>query len=575
MRDGTAIRSSVTSTIYQLKDPEGDAQRAKAAHERSLSGLNFDLAGEMGIDPEPASLPVTFNILNVIQLSTDLDADLKACEQALINSPVEIFQRGGFIVRRSFITGKSHDGSDVTDTHVARHTSETLRIALAEAAKFERYDERKKDMVRKHPPIEYAGLLLKHPDKHYPPLRGIVNTPVLRADGTLISVPGYDKATGLYFDPLGVEFGVIPLKPTRKQAEAALNDLKALFEKFPFVDEASRSVALARCLTPFVRPSLKCAPMFAATAPAARTGKSKLTDIASAITTGHEASVIGATETAEELDKQLSAILLSGATSITLDNLNANFSLKSSLLCQILTQEIVEIRPFGKNDELITVPSISVVSVNGNNLRVVDDLTERTLLCRLDANMELPGTRSFDFDPIEMVKDDRAKYVRACLTILRAYAVAGYPDNAKPVMGGFDDWSNRVRSALVWLGCDDPCATMQQLRDQDEGKGVLDELLGVWRREFGDDYWTIGHAIDHAKGTEIDGVWRKPVTDLLDALSGLCPANRLNPRLVSRWFGNVKGVVVNGRRFVSYQCKNSNDAKRWCVEVIDAPEPRF
>jgi hypothetical protein len=107
------------------------------------------------------------------------------------------------------------------------------------------------------------------------------------------------------------------------------------------------------------------------------------------------------------------------------------------------------------------------------------------------------------------------------------------------------------------------------LRDQDEGKGVLDELLELWSREFGDELWTIGHAIEHANGSVKDGnVWKPTVTDLLDALSGLCPANRLNPRMVSRWFGNVQGVVVNGRRFVSHEYESSKHAKPWCVEVV-------
>ena len=47
--------------------------------------------------------------------------------------------------------------------------------------------------------------------------------------------------------------------------------------------------------------------------------------------------------------------------------------------------------------------------------------------------MELPGTRKFDFDPVEMVRADRPKYVRACLTILRAHAIAGYPAPSRHV----------------------------------------------------------------------------------------------------------------------------------------------
>ena len=170
----------------------------------------------------------------------------------------------------------------------------------------------------------------------------------------------------------------------------------------------------------------------------------------------------------EELDKQLQAMVSSGDTIIALDNQDTDEALASNLLCQILTQPVVKIRPFGQNQDMLDFPSLSVISVTGNNLAIAKDLTERTILCSLDAKMEIPGSRKFNFSPVAMALKNRAQLVRACLIILKAYVVAGRPPQDITPMGGFEDWSGWVRSALIWLGCDDPCATMNKIRASDQ-----------------------------------------------------------------------------------------------------------
>lgn len=114
------------------------------------------------------------------------------------------------------------------------------------------------------------------------------------------------------------------------------------------MDEASRSTALARILTGLVRPSLHAAPMFSVTAPAPRTGKGKIIDIACAISHGHVAPVL-ASSTPEELDKQLAVLISIGSSIIALDNLEPGVPIRSNLLRQMLTQSMVEVRPIGQN----------------------------------------------------------------------------------------------------------------------------------------------------------------------------------------------------------------------------------
>ena len=61
------------------------------------------------------------------------------------------------------------------------------------------------------------------------------------------------RESGIYFDPGSTEFPSIPARPTRRDAVAASALLIDIIEGFPFVDEASRSVALALLITPLIR----------------------------------------------------------------------------------------------------------------------------------------------------------------------------------------------------------------------------------------------------------------------------------------------------------------------------------
>jgi putative DNA primase/helicase len=56
-----------------------------------------------------------------------------------------------------------------------------------------------------------------------PVLSGVINAPTLRADGSMLSKPGYDSATGLLFAPNGSEFPDIPDRPSHAEAKDKLS----------------------------------------------------------------------------------------------------------------------------------------------------------------------------------------------------------------------------------------------------------------------------------------------------------------------------------------------------------------
>ena len=314
---------------------------------------------------------------------------------------------------------RTHGDREVTATRIFERGENALAEDIAEVVYLTRYDARAAGDVAVNPPSWLIRTLQQRTGRfRFPVLVGLVNAPTLRADGTVLDKPGYDQATGLIFDPRGQVFPKISLRPTRQQAEAALAKLSELIAGFPFVGPADRAVALSAILTACCRHSLPTAPLHAFTAPAAGTGKTKIVDISSVISTGREAGVISQSPIEEEMEKRLSAMLLQGASAIAIDNCTA--SLDGNFLCIALTQATTLVRPLGTSKQ-VEVNTSAFISATGNNLTIKGDMTRRAIVSHLDAKMERPELREFSFEPVERAKAERGVYVVAALTILLAF----------------------------------------------------------------------------------------------------------------------------------------------------------
>ena len=225
---------------------------------------------------------------------------------------------------------------------------------------------------------------------------------------------------------------------------------------------------------------LTAPPLHGFDAPVAGSGKSKLVDIVAVLMTGYEAPAIGQGRTEEELEKRLDASLLAGDSIINIDNCSR--PLESSKLCLMLTQPRVQVRILGKSKQP-EVPSNTFVCCTGNGLVLVGDLTRRTLRCSLDPKVERPELREFEFEPVVMARERRGELVVAALTILRAW-LASNERMKLPPYGSFETWSRRVREALVWLGCADPCDTVESVRADDPQRSDLAAILAQWEQHL-------------------------------------------------------------------------------------------
>jgi putative DNA primase/helicase len=439
----------------------------------------------------------------------------------------------------------SHDR--MTEVTLLRPLSPANIIYLLNkhAAVFERYDERSRRWLAVDPPTTVAMQLLEKGKWRFPKVVGIISTPTLRSNDTILDRPGYDPATQLWYSQ-DSEFKMPPLieNPTREQAEEALKLLEGLLVNFPFVVELDCAVVLSAMLTGVLRGAFTVVPMNLYRAHDVSNGKSYLADVISTIVHGQPCPVITFVKSIEEMEKRLGALVLEGAPMIALDNCSEDIG--GNLLCQITERRVIRIRILGKSEN----PKCEwrgMLFANGNNVTIAGDLTRRTLIANLDAGVERAELREFSFDPVERILANRGAYVAAPITIARAYIAAGSPKVCGP-LASYEKWSKLVRSPLIWLGREDPVKSLDQARKEDPVRRVFDSLIDIWRERLMHDVgYTATELINHAVELTAD---RLPTTELHELLlqQAGTPRGDIDARRLGNWLMSICGRIHNGHR---------------------------
>ena len=242
---------------------------------------------------------------------------------AILASQGEIYQRGGCLVQVTEGVeppkglARAKDAPRIT---LVRHAR--IRELLAAGAAWLRPDgEDKFEQI--HPPdwvvkaIDARGQWLG-----IRRLEGVVEVPILRADGTILQTSGYDESTGLIFRP-EIEFPRVPDSPTLLDAKSALDALLEIVADMPFAADAHKAAWLAATLTPQARYAFHGpAPLSLIDANVRGCGKSLLTDCTSEITTGREMARMALPRDDEEFRKRITAIALAGEPLVLIDNIS-------------------------------------------------------------------------------------------------------------------------------------------------------------------------------------------------------------------------------------------------------------
>jgi putative DNA primase/helicase len=479
--------------------------------------------------------------------------------EAMSLAKIEFFQRDRSLVRAALSKAKTSDGSVIEIAGIVPVTTPILGREMGISAEWEKV-LKTGEIVRIDPPREVVEQVAAMSGSWpFPPITGVISTPTMRPDGTLLLATGYDQKTGLVMIA-PPKMPRIPDLPTRADADAAIGDLQSLIAEFPFSDDASRSVVLSMILTSVLRGALLPAvPMHVATAPQPGTGKSYLADIAAAISTGERCAVIAMSPNPEETEKRLIGAALAGQQIIALDNVSEMLS--GDFLNQVTERPLLQLRPLGTS-VIIRIANAFTVFANGNNLSAPADLVRRTLVCRLDANLENPEDRTFESDPVKVILLDRGRYVAACLIIARAYLAAGSPNLCRP-LPSFEPWSNLVRSPLVWLGMPDPCSSMEMARAEDPIRASRAAVFSAWEKEIA--LGRPGHTTSELVET----------AEQYDGISFFCPDFRKACLEVA---AERSGTVVSPRRLGKWLSANNNNRigdLKLTVDRSDMARPRW
>jgi len=515
------------------------------------------------------SLPLIRVIPGEIPRATD------EAEQVLLRSNIKMYQRGKQVVKLDWMKMPTAGGGEVDTLNIVTVDEAYLFEAFSRVARFEKFDARAGGYVLSDCPDKIAKTYASSArERKLPVLLGVVHAPTFRPDGSLIDIPGYDPVTRLVYQPFNEKFPAIPDKPTKEQAKHALARLRKLICRYKFEKRADRAVALSLLLTALVRAVVPCVPLHAIDATAPGSGKSKLVNMACVLATGREAGIIGPSDDRDasaELDKQLGTRAMAGDPVIAMDNLTA--PLNSALACKMVSESRVMIRVLGHSKD-VEIPNTSLITVTGNGLRIEGDLTRRTLVARIDTKVERPELREFDFEPVELAKLNRPQLVTDVLTIIRAYRLAAdkVVHNASfRTLGGFEAWSAMVREPLVWLGEDDPCATMERTRCRDIKRVEALEVVDSWRNVLG-----INTRVPVRKVIEAAGVFGDGDHDLREALLAVARVGagvkeEISAKRLGNWLATHEGRVFPGDD--GHQYRFMRDGERahtlyWILEKI-------
>lgn len=413
----------------------------------------------------------------------------------------EIFTRVGNLVR----IRADERGNPFIDSL----TESALRGVLTRAADFIRINAGNTEVSETgvSPPLDVVQDILSLKQWEFPHLAALTEVPVVRMDGTLLTQPGYDAVTGLYYHP-PPEFKLpaIPDAPKESDVRQAVTLIKEVLCDFPFDGRASAANALAIMLTPILIPIIDgLVPLAVFDKPQPGTGASLLCDVVALIATGQTAGKLGGYRKEEEWRKAITTILLHGHTVIVLDNIDG--PLYSPSLATVLTTKFWRDRILGRNEDAL-LPNLAIWIANGNNIRLSGDLPRRAFWVRLDAQLAQPWLRQPDqfkhCDLVKWVKERRGDIIAAMLVVVRAWILDGKPKPPNLVtIGSYESFCQVLGGVLGYIEVEGFLQNLPQMYAQmDTETPQWGRFLEEWYDVFGEQGVTVAEVIKKLNDNE-------------------------------------------------------------------------
>ncbi|TCJ40716.1 hypothetical protein [Parafrankia sp. BMG5.11] len=318
------------------------------------------------------------------------------------------------------------------------------------------------------------------------PLLGIVGSPVLRPDGSLVQDEGYDPMTGLFYAPK-TKMTRVPERPTASQVGESLDFiLNQLLRDFPWVESADLANYVGLLVSQILRPYLgSLIPLGLIKAPTQSAGKTLLTTMP-----GHlfGAKPLTWPKNDEEMRKVLTAAMVAPAPVLTFDNVKEGTELDSAALAQFLTSPTWSDRVLGTSRTMSAVNNRQVMA-NGNNIRLGGDMRTRSVLARIEAKTARPEKRdpqSFAIPDLEteiLAPDFQSVVKYHALVLVMDWIAGGAPRSAHR-MRQFTAWAQGVGGFLAHHGIPGFLANEDAVREMDDEDSRWESFFHRWHRKF-------------------------------------------------------------------------------------------
>lgn len=376
-------------------------------------------------------------------------------------------------------------------------------------------------------------------------LKGVVHTPVVRPDGSILAEPGYDEVSGFLYAPEpGLAVPAVSLRPSAEEVAAAVALLDEMVAGFEWRGKHDRANLYGLLLTPLMRlvtpPPYK---LFAVDAHQPGSGKTLLANTSRWIHGGVFRTEMPDAD--DELKKLITSILYTTtAPVVVVDNVTG--SLTSSTLAGLLTSRDYSDRVLGRTEN-ITLDNDRVWTITGNNVQIGGDLGRRTVTIAIDPGVPNPQERTgFAIADLEgWVKARRGALLHALLTLITNWTAAGQPLQARAQSDGYARWESAVGAILERAGVpgEFDAAESRNIRGDEAEEGWAGFLEALWDL-FGAEPFYVADLL-----SKVDTMDNQPFSEGMLAPSALPSAELeadakrgvLSARKLGKWIGNRQG----------------------------------
>lgn len=387
--------------------------------------------------------------------------------------------------------------------------------------------------------------------ERFKPLDRVTSAPFLRPDGTVCTTPGYDEATRTFLQPSDDVAGItVPDNPSDAEVAAAVElILGDWLGDMPFPDDSSRANALALFLTPIIRGLVQLVPLAVVDGLQMGVGKNLLADCLAILVTGRDAETKPYTPDDAEHRKVILSTFRAGNELFVFDEAHV---IEGVNFARALTSVYYSDRILGTST-MAEFPNMVTWVALGNQVQVRGDMARRVYRVQLKVGGGGPQDRRSEDYRHPNLKDwtheNRGRLLGACLTLVRAWVVAGRPDPSGGVwFGSFEQWQRTVGGVLDVAGVRGFLGGHKEWRSETDFESSWWASHLLWLLDkFDDVTFTAANVKSEALRDPSDYVG-PPGLDDPSAKTFAKEMGRAYSRVKDRWFDGLKLVKVGADR---------------------------